>query len=394
MIGSDVFVLTLVIGIPGIIAVAAIWLTLRSGRSLKPEDAMLVPTSRKALVAGYDKIVEKLAEIPTKIEIDRDYKLLRDTLSALTREIGRKPSPFRSWSKTFLKAVNILEKLQAGTERIQPMFENETLRLKEHAEEDFTDRIKKIQDCAEDYDEENCSTSISGLGNDLDKWFRLTEDWFKLRSIASAGIYPKGRLEEILAEDWGWLSHGLDNVFEDRELNEEFVWLPWGVLSNPELLSKLTGCIAEELVQRERDGLLFNAICAMSSTAAPLATMLAIHMSEKRRTDSKKELLDLIAIDNKTFKFFPDMRKPETAILLVDSGTQTGSHLRKAIKAAENSGARVVGAVCISFNDLLPQKKEKEKLPIVDSMLKDGRLIYFFKISKLYSLWKETRWNQ
>jgi orotate phosphoribosyltransferase len=391
MSASNVFILILVIMVPSIFAMVAILLTLRLGQRTEKEQSRLLPISRRKPSAGYEKILEEFKRLPEKIEIDKDYECMKETLSSLAKQIRRMSSPFDFWSKKLLESVDILGNLQDRRERIRPMFKNPTLWLREHAERDITNQLNEIKSYAEEHDKENCSNSILQLHSVLDKWHHLTEDWLNLRNIASAGINPKDqKMEEIIkGKEWGWLSHGLEYFFQDPNTHEVFAWYYWGILSNPELLGKLTGCIVEELLQREVY-LHFNAICAMSSTAAPLATMLTMLMNQKREQKSKKDPLVLLAIDNKTFKFLPDEPKPETEILMVDSGIQTGYHLNEATKAAQASGSTIAGAICFSFNDLL--LKGKERLSIINDMINRKRLFYLFKMSELYQLWKDKRY--
>ena len=125
----------------------------------------------------------------------------------------------------------------------------------------------------------------------------------------------------------------------------------------------------------------FDIVCTMSSTGLPVATLLCSAL--------RKELL---AVDDQEFLFLPkDKVGPAEKVLLLDSGIQTGSHLKEVINKIQSQRGIVVGALCICFNDLLP--KEKSYLPIVDEMIEDGKVIYLYKISDLYNLWRQRRFK-
>jgi len=89
-------------------------------------------------------------------------------------------------------------------------------------------------------------------------------------------------------------------------------------------------------------------------------------------------------VDSETFNFLPREAKPGERILLVDSIVQTGQHLEQVTEKIRQNGAEVVGTIVFCHNDMLLGDALKDKRPIVDSCIKQGKLVYLYKMSELY----------
>jgi orotate phosphoribosyltransferase len=325
----------------------------------------------------FETIGKILLELPPKIEIDKHVELLREQLSFLAAQLRDRPSPLSSWSEKLQETASVFGRLLPIENKVQPILTNKTLQIKAHSDARLTKQLDNFRVAAQERNKERCGEIVLQLYDEARELTQLIEHWLELRIIASSGIDTVDKVR-LIEEHGGWLSHGIGNNFQDPVTKQELVWFPWDVLSRPDLLDKLTNWVTKET---QDAGWRFDAICAMSSTGLPVATLMSMRLGT-----------ELLAIDNVEFCFLPkDAPNPGERILLVDSGLQTGRHLSEATKRIENARAIVAGVICISFNDFLPQNKTE--LNIVEHMIQRNNLRYLFQISDLYELWKERRWS-
>lgn len=373
--------LVLVLGLvlPVFLAFGIVELILHfSGYRQLQKDLAAQVTVRTERARGSDLVERALQDLPSEIEIDKHITLLREHLSLLADTLRSEPMPFSSWGQVFQETATALGDLLPVERKVQPLLANKTLHIKPHFDAILTQRLDEVRFYAQKGDEEHLNISVLHLRETVREWTDLTRDWFELRTIASSGIDTVDKFDMIRAH-WGWLRHGIENIFVDPTAGQHLVWFPWDVLSRSDLLVKLTNWVAKETTEVEW---CFDTVCAMTSTGLPMATLLSTQLEK-----------GLLAIDDKEFLSIPrNTAQPGERILLVDSGIQTGRHLAEATKKAQDERAVIAGAVCICMNDLLPA--DKTRLPIIEDMLDRGSLIYLFEISDLYQIWKERRWSE
>lgn len=293
-------------------------------------------------------------------------------LVSLADKLRSKPEPASRWSDLFRQTGDHLAGLMPMSARLGPLLENPTLRAKPDFDDQFVGSVNRVRACAQARDIRCCDETIVRLRDCVVHWHSFFDDWVRVRGNAAETIDLAEKVPQLSD---GWLSHGLRHDFQDRETGQALVWLPWGALEQPDVLAGLTNWIAMEI---DHAAWAFTAVCTMSSTGAPLATML----SERLRTR-------LLVINDHDFKFLPGSGPRQgDKLVLVDSLVATGHHLDLATATIQDAGARVAGAVLICRNDLLPDGKLEG--PIIEYMLRQKKIIWLFEMSDLYSVWKSS----
>ena len=114
-------------------------------------------------------------------------------------------------------------------------------------------------------------------------------------------------------------------------------------------------------------------VCSLSAAALQLSSLLAWELRK-----------NVVALDNETYEFQPP-EPPGASYILIDTVCQTGNHLLHSMDKANKLHKRTAGAIFITLNDMMPEAEKRKRFQIIDDMKKEGRLIYCYDISYLYS---------
>ncbi|MDQ4068154.1 MAG: phosphoribosyltransferase [Actinomycetota bacterium] len=326
---------------------------------------------------AYATIDATLAKVPPTIPEDDANPPQKRCMESLAEALAPMQEPFRSWSKRFKDAAEDLGSVVPMREKL-PELLNTPLRAKAHFDVDFYEGVNEVRARANDRDDLASGAAIEKLVASVTGWVQLTEDWYSLRKDAAARISHWGGWDV----PWhGWLKH-VAVRFVDPETESEMVWWQSGLLSRSDSLVRLSAWIVREIDDRIKDRKWreadFSAICSMSSTGVPLATLVSAHF--------RKRLL--VVDEGADFHFPPGFEpKQDDHILMVDSNISTGMHLARCTRRINDAGAFVMGAVLICKDDLPHKARE----PIIETLESEDRLIRLFTLSDIYQEWKASR---
>jgi hypothetical protein len=172
--------------------------------------------------------------------------------------------------------------------------------------------------------------------------------------------------------DYKGLSHGIPRMLSVAEEYKGYkpIWNPWQLIGQPDKLIILNEWATNEVKINNWE---FDLICGISTTGISLGTILSVTLTKR-----------LMMSDNKTFINIPSRPNKGERILLLDSLLVTGFHLYNNIEKIKQCNAYFTGMITITIDDLI-----KDRLPIVDTLLKENNIRYYFKTSELYNWWKE-----
>lgn len=283
------------------------------------------------------------------------------------------------WGPAFERMAMHLNKVLVLFESdARPLLASETLNINFHFNRRLRWIVQSLKERLASDDEAGSNTLVEVLEETTKRWAGLIADWVELRRIAASTIAPRS---ETRGEEYRELRHVVGNVFQDPETGEQFVWNASGIFLRPDLVEKFVHWIKSE-IEMQDEPWEFHAICSMSSTGMPIAILLYQEKWEQRK--------ELLVADNETYNFLPRHPKPDERILLVDSGIQTGGHLDEVTARIKQMGAEVEGAVFFALNDLLPEDKKERRSLTIASWIKERKLVYLYKFSDLYEVWKTS----
>jgi len=326
---------------------------------------------------GYIAIDRTLAEVPQTIPEEEDNPPQKVSLDVLAQTLADMQEPFRSWSKRFKNASETLASVLPMEKKLRALL-GAALKAKAHFDIDFYEAVVDVRERAQDRDEYACSKAIDNMVESVVSWVRLTSDWYSLRQDAAGRMH---RADTGVSEWSGQLRH-LAVKFGEPGTRTPMVWWQSSLLSRSDSLDRLSTWIFREIDDRIRDKRWsttdFSAVCSMSSTGVPLATLLSSHYGKR-----------FLAVDEGANYRFPPGFQPEPGdnVLLVDSNISTGMHVLKCAKEITEAGAFVMGVVVICENDMC----EDQRLPIVETLRRDDRLIRLFTLSDIYSRWRQEQ---
>lgn len=326
----------------------------------------------------YAVIDEILAEVPEIIPEDEVNPPQKACLDELARRLSPMQDPFLDWSRRFRSASDSLASVLPMETKLQALL-GAALKAKVHFDIDFYGAVMDIRDRAQKVDSAGCTRAIDNMVAAVSSWVDLTNDWYSLRQDAAALIHP---FTTEHASDWNGQLRHISVKFDDPETHAPMVWWQSSLLSRSDSLDRLSTWIFREIDDRIRDKKWINselsAVCSMSSTGVPLATLLSSHYGKR-----------FLEIDEDANYRFPPGYEPQPGdnILLVDSNISTGRHLTNCAREINNRGAFVMAAVVICENDLSNQPQ----LPLVGTLRNDEQLIRLFTLSDIYSRWKKER---
>jgi orotate phosphoribosyltransferase len=323
---------------------------------------------------AYVTIDTTLARVPRTIPEDANNPPQMECLETLADALAPLYEPFRTWSKSFRSAAEALAGVLPMRQKLDALLST-ALKAKTNFDIDFYEAANEIRECAQDRDETGCAGAIEKLATSVVSWVDLTTDWYSLRRDAAASISYS---ENPGHEWWGWLRH-IAVDFREPGTGRPMVWWQSSLLSRSDSLERLSTWIIREIDDRIRDKKWtadFSAICSMSSTGVPLATLLSSHYGKR-----------LLIVDEGAEYNFPPGFEPRLGdkILMVDSNISTGEHLGRCAERISNARASVVGAVFIAENDL----SDKTRGTIVDGMRQRDGVIHLFTLGDIYGRWKE-----
>jgi len=94
-----------------------------------------------------------------------------------------------------------------------------------------------------------------------------------------------------------------------------------------------------------------------------------------------------LQVDNQTRAFLPGEPEENKRVIVVDTTLQSGKHLVDFKERIESAcKARFVGAIVFVNNDLSPRAGNRPDE--INSLMEKGQIIYLYKMSELYKLWK------
>jgi len=191
------------------------------------------------------------------------------------------------------------------------------------------------------------------------------QTWDQIVERAQSPKRPKWPYLELI--------HVKSAIIWDAENNVAYDWNAWtGSLSQVPKLDMLVDWTVE---MTSRKKWRFETICVTSITGLPFAILLA------RRLGS-----NVIACDYLTKNFLPRDPQKDERIVTIDYIAQTGSTIRDRVKRINARGAVHIGSIVIALNNMLMDPAEK--VGYLDSLIKDGKLLYFYETSQLLQLWK------
>lgn len=319
-----------------------------------------------------------LARVPPTIPEDEANPPQKECLDTLAGELAPLYEPFRSWSKSFRRAADALAIVVPMQTRLDALL-GTALKAKAHFDVDFYQAVREIREFAQDRDDIRCGGAIQKLETSVVSWVDLTADWYSLRRDAAAAM----SYSENPGSEWsGWLRHVAVD-FREPGTGKPMVWWQSSLLSQWDSLERLSTWIIREIDDRVRDrkwSADFTAVCSMSSTGVPLATLLSSHYQKR-----------LLIIDEGAEYSFPPGFEPRFGdkIVLVDSNISTGLHLLRCNERIKAAKASVTGAVFIAENDLSETGLSVIDRSVVDenSSLRDC-VIPLFTLSDIYHQWQ------
>ena len=326
---------------------------------------------------AYTAIDETLSKVPRTIPEEEANPPQKACLDALAQALSPMQEPFRSWARCFKSAAETLGSVLPMQRKLNALL-GAALKAKDHFDIDFYEAAVSVRQRAQDRDEAGCARAIENMVESVVSWVHLTSDWYSLRQDA-AGRMHHTRVGE---SEWeGQLRH-IAVKFAEPGTGIPMVWWQSSLLSRSDSLDRLSTWIFREIDDRIRDKRWsttdFSAVCSMSSTGVPLATLLSSHYGKRL----------IVADEGAGYRFPPGFRpEPGDNILLVDSNISTGLHVQRCVEQITGAGAFVMGTVVICENDL----SNENRLPIVETLRKDARLIRLFTLSDIYTRWKEER---
>jgi orotate phosphoribosyltransferase len=246
---------------------------------------------------------------------------------------------------------------------------NPTLRLSPYLDGYFANQIEAIRASARLGNQEEFKTALDQTHTTVTRLEQFVSSWTFLREVASSGIGP------LPTEEFIQLKHACDNLLVDPTEQKLLNWHAQLVMGQPLVLLQLSAMLRTLI---EDVGWRFDYICSLSDSGLPLAIMLGSHF--------KKMLLEM---DNITFSFAPYGPDKNTRVLVVDSILQTGGHLLRAKERIEKEyNAKFAGCIVLVDNDMRPP--ERKRVDQVDSLMKDGQIVFLYEMSDLYAFRKKT----
>lgn len=349
-----------------------------ASRIVPPPPSGTINEDRALSDSAYATIISTLTDLPDTIPETEKNPPQKVSLEMLARTFGPLPEPFRFWSNSFRTAADTLAKVLPMNSKLDALL-NTALRAKAHFDIDFHNALNAVRESAQDRDTPGCSQAIKKMKDSVVSWVNLTSDWYSLREDAAAHMRY---VVDGDNEKWSDLRHVAVN-FAEPDSGRPMVWWQSGLLSRSDSLERLSTWIFREIDDRIRDGRWkekdFEAVCSMSSTGVPLATLLSSHYHKR-----------LVIVDEGADFRFPPGFEPYVGdnILLVDSNISTGGHLFRCAREINEAGASIMAAVFICENDLSPSEK---RLPIVETARSKGQLIRLFTLGDIYNRWTEAR---
>lgn len=335
----------------------------RPEREQRPKLSVQPRTEFIPFDAGIRSSIRKhLETLRTPLDVD-GLLTLKNSLKTIAQELGGTPL-----ARMFDGLAEMLE--FATADSFANLALNKTLQVIPYLNGHLNDRVKDVRNSLRPQGRERFVVALEELDEAISRLEELERNWSGLRESACLGIGPPPTGEFIE------LKHTIDNVLvhpmETRQLN----WNPQTVIQNPSILLQLATWF-ETLVQHA--GWNFDYICSMSAAGLPLAVMLSAQL--------KKSLLQ---VDNATYSFMPGGPRPGGNVVVVDTTLQSGKHIlavREKVERVYN--ANFEGAIVWVDNDLSPRLKERPEQ--FTHLMEQGRIIYLYKMSDLYTLWENRR---
>jgi len=300
-----------------------------------------------------------LEDLPRVLEM-KDLITLKEKLKLIAQEV--KGSPL---FPTFDGIARTLE--FASTDDFRALAENKTLRVIPYLNGYFTDRVEDIRNSLQPSGKGRFEAALKGLDKTVSELLELTSEWAQLKAAAASGIGPTPSGEFIE------LRHEVDNVLAPPDEKEPLNWNPQMAIVQPNVLLQLSNWLKTIVLDA---GWPFDYICSISTSGLPLATMLSAQLRKK-----------FLQVDNQTRAFLPREPEENKRVIVVDTTLQSGKHLVDFKERIESAcKARFVGAIVFVNNDLSPRAGNRPDE--INSLMEKGQIIYLYKMSELYKLWK------
>jgi len=365
-------------------------------------DASTYLTDRLAGLSSYEKILEHLESLPEEIAIEHDAASLRHRMFTLGDSLVRQPPPYSFWGDKFKSVALTIDDLHRK-DNLPLLVDHPTLALVPHFNRRLSADLIAVKSSARQRDEKECNRSVGQMLSDISELATLADTLHELRSVAVQGIRPIDRQQGEPDES---RHRGEKVIFQSPITGQLLVWRPWDAFSTSSLLEKLAAWIDREITDAATDAVWkFDAVCAVSMSGLPLATLLAAKLGRRPlmavddcvRTSTERSEGAPHTRPDQEFRILPVdwADRGFRRLLLVDSATQTGSRLSDVKDRLEEGLGRraeeqtVAGVVSVCINDLLPEGEPR--LPLVDELLDSNRLMRMFDLSDLCRLYQEDQ---
>jgi len=171
---------------------------------------------------------------------------------------------------------------------------------------------------------------------------------------------------------WFELWHGVPKLVGTPINDRQLLWSAYGILSSPENLKTFTKLVDDAIKDAKWN---YNIICTTSLCGLPVAALLSVENDVK-----------LLSADNMTYRLLPREIDAGERVLMVDSRLGTGSHVNIIKASIEKRGGNFIGLVTIVIDDMVP-----ERLPLIENLLNENKIIFLHKTSEYYDRWRKTK---
>ncbi|NLE08701.1 MAG: hypothetical protein GX631_05560 [Dehalococcoidales bacterium] len=309
------------------------------------------------------RYISQLPDTFDRVRVDRSLINLESELKSVSLALGSLPHPYHYWAGMFSEISSALEMLR-NSSMFNSLLDGDTMKLLPLLERDLRNCIGKMRVSLADKQDPGLTRDILNFRDTILEWTEFGSSWENLRDAAVRCF-----INRYSEDKYGELRHSSSVVVADPAMHREVIWNAFGLVFRPQAIAnmaKLMARLAGHL------GWQFDTICSLSTAALQLSSFLAYELHKS-----------VVVIDNETYEFQPP--EPSGAsYVFVDTVCQTGNHLLQSIDRVGKLGARTVGAIFISMNDMMPEEQKRQRFQIIDDMRKDGRLIYAYDMSYLY----------
>ncbi|ODS33606.1 MAG: hypothetical protein SCARUB_01269 [Candidatus Scalindua rubra] len=324
-------------------------------------------------------IKEIIYESFSKLKRPIDIHVLDSTLSIVEGACYKEHDPFFRLGSCCTK---IRESLQSLNGRLFTDWASN--RLNEPI--DLTPYIEKLTYAVDEIRKKSRNETPRKIMDDFGRLFTMASD---IKEIISSAHPLRESFVNAIKEGrpdlskYSELQHSMKIIFKEND--KIFHWNPWIL---PTECGWIMPQIAKCIVKSIDEGYYkigfgdFDTVLVVSATALPFVVFFMDELHKKGQTKS------LIEVDNVTLENVNPFPQTTERILVLDEAIQTGNHLQRVKNKIETEWKKTFsGAISLIYNDMVPPELDV-RYDLINDLIEKDKLIYLFKISTLYLLYK------